>query len=228
VRSTDAGPEPACLAADAGAINRLASQSPVGSGSLSDLSLTIAIVDESRSRAAIIEDGLREAGYTRIVHIDEMANLLARLYAADPDVVVIDLENPSRDVLEQLFQVSKLVKRPVAMFVDQSDTGMITKAIDAGVSAYVVDGLKKERVKSILDMCVARFNAYARLQAELDQAKSALEERKVVERAKGLLMKHKGISEEEAYALLRRRAMNEKKKIAEIAQAVVTGLEILG
>lgn len=195
---------------------------------LSDLSLTIAIVDESRSRAAIIEDGLREAGYTKIVHIDEMTNLLARLYATDPDVVVIDLENPSRDVLEQLFQVSKLVKRPVAMFVDQSDTGMITKAIDAGVSAYVVDGLKKERVKSILDMCVARFQAYARLQNELDQAKSALEERKVVERAKGLLMKHKGITEEEAYALLRRRAMNEKKKIAEIAQAVVTGLEILG
>lgn len=195
---------------------------------LSDLSLTIAIVDESRSRAAIIEDGLREAGYTRIVHIEEMTNLLARLYATDPDVVVIDLENPSRDVLEQLFQVSKLVKRPVAMFVDQSDTGMITKAIDAGVSAYVVDGLKKERVKSILDMCVARFQAYARLQNELDQAKSALEERKVVERAKGLLMKHKGIAEEEAYVLLRRRAMNEKKKIAEIAQAVVTGLEILG
>ncbi|MBL8570895.1 MAG: ANTAR domain-containing protein [Phreatobacter sp.] len=195
---------------------------------MSDLSLTIAIVDESRSRAAIIEDGLREAGYTRIVHIEEMTNLLARLYATDPDVVVIDLENPSRDVLEQLFQVSKLVKRPVAMFVDQSDTGMITKAIDAGVSAYVVDGLKKERVKSILDMCVARFQAYARLQNELDQAKSALEERKVVERAKGLLMKHKGIAEEEAYVLLRRRAMNEKKKIAEIAQAVVTGLEILG
>jgi response regulator NasT len=195
---------------------------------LSDLSLTIAIVDESRSRAAIIEEGLRDAGYARIVHIDEMTNLLARLYATDPDVVVIDLENPSRDVLEQLFQVSRLVKRPVAMFVDQSDTGMINKAIEAGVSAYVVDGLKKERVKSILDMCVARFHAYARLQNELDQAKSALEERKVVERAKGLLMRHKGISEDEAYALLRRRAMNEKKKLGEIAQAVVTGLEMLG
>lgn len=157
-----------------------------------------------------------------------MTNLLARLYAADPDVVVIDLENPSRDVLEQLFQVSRLVKRPVAMFVDQSDTGMINKAIEAGVSAYVVDGLKKERVKSILDMCIARYAAFARLRDELDQAKSALEERKVVERAKGLLMKHKQISEEEAYALLRRRAMNEKKKIGEIAQAVITGLEMLG
>ncbi|MGL4290031.1 MAG: ANTAR domain-containing response regulator [Phreatobacter sp.] len=195
---------------------------------MTDLSLTIAIVDESRSRAAIIEDGLREAGYVHIVHIDEMTNLLARLYQVDPDVVVIDLENPSRDVLEQLFQVSKLVKRPVAMFVDQSDTGMIVKAIEAGVSAYVVDGMKKERVKAILDMCIARFHAYARLQNELDQAKSALEERKIVERAKGLLMKHKGISEEEAYSQLRKRAMNEKKKIAEIAAAVVTGLEMLG
>lgn len=195
---------------------------------LSDTGLTIAIVDESRSRAAIIEDGLRDAGYARIVHIGEMTNLLARLYAADPDVVVIDLENPSRDVLEQLFQVSRLVKRPVAMFVDQSDTGMINKAIEAGVSAYVVDGLKKERVKSILDMCIARYRAFARLQDELDQAKSALEERKLVERAKGLLMKHKSITEEEAYALLRRQAMNQKKKIGEIAQAVITGLEILG
>lgn len=156
-----------------------------------------------------------------------MTNLLARLYAADPDVVVIDLENPSRDVLEQLFQVSRLVKRPVAMFVDQSDTGMINKAIEAGVSAYVVDGLKKERVKSILDMCIARYRAFARLQEELDQAKSALEERKLVERAKGLLMQHKNITEAEAYALLRRQAMNQKKKIGEIAQAVITGLEIL-
>jgi response regulator NasT len=213
-----------------GAINgwKTTPESTVAEPVLSDLSLTIAIVDESRSRAAIIEEGLREAGYTKIVTIGEMTNLLARLYAADPDVVVIDLENPSRDVLEQLFQVSKLVKRPVAMFVDQSDTRMINQAIEAGVSAYVVDGLKKERVKSILDMCIARFHAYARLQNELDQAKSALEERKIVERAKGLLMKHKGISEEEAYALLRRRAMNEKKKIGEIAQAVVTGLEMLG
>lgn len=199
-----------------------------GRPALIDAALTIAIVDESRSRAAIIEEGLREAGYRRIVHIDEMTNLLARLYATDPDVVVIDLENPSRDVLEQLFQVSKLVKRPVAMFVDQSDTRMINAAIEAGVSAYVVDGLKKERVRGILDMCIARFRAYARLQDELDHAKSQLEERKMVERAKGLLMKHKGISEEEAYALMRKRAMNEKKKIGEIASAVVTGLEMLG
>jgi two-component system, response regulator / RNA-binding antiterminator len=199
-----------------------------GRPALIDAALTIAIVDESRSRAAIIEEGLREAGYRRIVHIDEMTNLLARLYATDPDVVVIDLENPSRDVLEQLFQVSKLVRRPVAMFVDQSDTRMINAAIEAGVSAYVVDGLKKERVRGILDMCIARFRAYARLQDELDHAKSQLEERKIVERAKGLLMKHKGISEDEAYALMRKRAMNEKKKIGEIASAVVTGLEMLG
>src|SRR6266581_5380266 len=120
----------------------------------------IVIVDESPIRAAILEEGLREAGFTGVVHISEMQNLLARVYAVDPDVILIDLENPSRDVLEQMFQVSRVVKRPVAMFVDQSDSASIRAAVDAGVSAYVVDGLKKERVKHILDMCISRFNAF--------------------------------------------------------------------
>ena len=129
-----------------------------------DASLKIVIVDESPVRAAILEDGLREAGYIHVVRIEETANLLARIYAIDPDVILIDLENPSRDVLEQMFQVSRVVKRPVAMFVDQSDTASIQASVDAGVSAYIVDGLKKERIKSILDLCISRFNAFSRLQ----------------------------------------------------------------
>ncbi len=189
--------------------------------------LKIVIVDESPIRAAIIEEGLREAGFSQVVHIAETANLLARVYAVDPDVILIDLENPSRDVLEQMFQVSRVVKRPVAMFVDQSDSASIRAAVDAGVSAYVVDGLKKERVKHILDMCISRFNAYTRLQNELDRAKSALAERKVIDRAKGILMKARNITEEEAYALMRRTAMNENKKIVDIAQSVVTAADLL-
>ena len=98
-----------------------------------------------------------------------MQSLLARIYAIDPDVILIDLENPSRDVLEQMFQVSRAVRRPIAMFVDQSDTASIQASVDAGVSAYIVDGLKKERIKPILDLCVSRFNAFARLQDELDR-----------------------------------------------------------
>ena len=189
--------------------------------------LKIVIVDENPIRAAILEDGLREAGFVQVMRLDETANLLARIYAIDPDVILIDLENPSRDVLEQMFQVSRIVKRPIAMFVDQSDTASIQASVDAGVSAYIVDGLKKERVKNILDLCISRFNAFSRLQDELDRTKTALEERKVIDRAKGILMKAKNLTEEEAYTLLRRTAMNEKKKIAEIAQSVVTAAEML-
>jgi two-component system, response regulator / RNA-binding antiterminator len=191
-----------------------------------DASLTIVIVDDSPVRAAILEEGLRESGYVNVVRIEGTSKLLARIYAIDPDVILIDLENPSRDVLEQMFQVSRVVKRPVAMFVDQADSASIQASVDAGVSAYIVDGLKKERIKSILDLCISRFNAFSRLQSELEQTKSALEERKVIDRAKGILMKAKNLSEEQAYALLRKTAMNENRKIAEVAQSVVTAAEL--
>jgi response regulator NasT len=195
-------------------------------GGQRDSTLKIAIVDESPIRAAILEDGLREAGFTQVERITETRNLLARIYAIDPEVILIGLESPSRDMLEQMFQMSRAVKRPVAMFVDQSDAAAIQAAVDAGVSAYVVGGLRKDRVTTILDLCISRFNAFARLQTELDHAKSALEERKVIDRAKGVLMKAKQLSEGEAYALLRKTAMNENKKIAEIAQSVLTAAEL--
>ena len=186
----------------------------------------IVIVDESPIRAAILEEGLREAGFTGVVHISEMQSLLARIYALDPDVILIDLENPSRDVLEQMFQVSRAVRRPIAMFADQSDAASIQASVDAGVSAYIVDGLKKERIKPILDLCISRFNAFSKLQDELERAKSALEDRKVIDRAKGILMKAKNLTEEQAYGLMRKTAMNENKKISEVAQSVITAAEL--
>ena len=191
-----------------------------------DQSPKIVIVDESPIRAAILEEGLREAGFTGVVHISEMQSLLARIYALDPDVILIDLENPSRDVLEQMFQVSRAVRRPVAMFVDQSDAASIEAAVDAGVSAYIVGGLRKERVQNILDLCISRFNAFARLQDELERTRTALDERKAIDRAKGILMKAKSLTEETAYAMLRKTAMNENKKIAEVAQSVITAAEL--
>jgi response regulator NasT len=187
----------------------------------------IVIVDESPIRAAILEEGLREAGFRDVERISETHNLLKRVYASDPDIILIDLENPSRDELEQMFQVSRAVRRPVAMFVDQADAASIQASVDAGVSAYIVDGLKKERIKSIVDLCVSRFNAFAKLQRELSRAKSDLEERKTIDRAKGILMKAKHLSEEEAYRLLRKVAMRESKKVAEIAQSVITASELL-
>src|SRR6202042_1431367 len=192
-----------------------------------DQSPKIVIVDESPIRAAILEECLGKAGFTGVVHISEMQSLLARIYALDPDVILIDLENPSRDVLAQMFQVSRVVKRPIAMFVDQSDAAAIEAAVDAGVSAYIVDGLKKERIKGILDLCISRFNAFARLTNELERAQNALSERKVIDRAKGILMKVKNVSEADAYAMLRKTAMNGNKKIAEVAQSVVTAAELL-
>src|SRR5918993_4831748 len=196
-------------------------------------SLRILIIDENAVRAAILEEGLRlanagdEAGAPEIHHIRDMANLLARIAAVDPDVIIIDLENPSRDTLEQMFQVSRLARRPIAMFVDKSDSATVQAAIDAGVSAYVVDGLRKERVRSILDVTISRFHAFDRLQSELHVAKSALEERKVIEQAKAILMRQRGCSEDEAYVLLRRTAMNQNRKIAELARALVAAAALL-
>ena len=192
-----------------------------------DASLKIAIVDENPVRAAILEEGLRVAGHCNVSHIGERTDLLARIVALNPDVILVDLGNPGHDVLEQMFQISRVVRRPVAMFVDHSDATSIQAAVDAGVSAYVVDGLKKERIKHILDLSISRFRAFTRLQDELDRTKTALEERKVIDRAKGILMRAKNLSEEDAYGVLRKTAMNENRKLADIAQSVVMTADLL-
>ena len=189
--------------------------------------MKIVIVDESPVRSAILEEGLRLAGFSEIERIGEMHNLLRRIYEIDPEVILIDLENPSRDTLEQMFQMSRAIRRPIAMFVDQSDAASIQASVEAGVSAYIVDGLKKERIKSILDLCISRFNAFSKLQDDLAQAKSDLEARKEVDRAKGLLMQAKNVSEDEAYKMLRAAAMRENKKIVDIARAVISAAELL-
>ena len=192
-----------------------------------ELNLRILIVDQNVMRASILEDGLREAGYRNVAVVRDMQNLMRRILDIDPDVVFIDLENPNRDVLEHMFQVSRSVQRPIAMFVDRSDTDMIAAAVDAGVGAYVVDGLRKERIKSVLDTAVSRFNSFNKLREELDRAKAALDERKLVERAKGILMKERGLSEDAAYSLLRKTAMNENRRIGEVAQSLVMATRML-
>lgn len=190
--------------------------------------LRILVIDENRIRAAIIEAGLREAGHSEVTLVEDVTGIAARIAALQPDVIVIDIENPNRDMLENMFQLSRAVRRPIAMFVDRSDTASIEAAVDAGVSAYVVDGLKKERVKPILDMAISRFNAFSRMERELEEARTELESRKTVERAKGILMKSRGLSEQEAYALLRKTAMNQNRKIGDVAQSLVTAAGLLG
>ena len=190
--------------------------------------MRIAVIDESASRASVIEEGLAQLGESEIFVLTDRLGLLAQIERIEPDVVLIDLGNPSRDVLEEYFAVSRAVARPIAMFVDQSDDEMIGASIDAGVSVYVVDGLASNRIRPVLDLAVRRFNAFARLQADLADARGKLAERETIDRAKRILMDGKGITEPEAYAELRRKAMSSSRRIAEIAEAVVTAHDLLG
>lgn len=189
---------------------------------------SVLVVDENAVRAAIIEAGLREAGHEQVTVVLDVNGIAARISALEPDVIVISLENPNRDMLESVFQLSRAVKRPIAMFVDRSDQDSMEAAINAGVSAYVVDGLKRERVKTILDMAISRFNAYSRLERELEDARSALHARGTVEKAKSVLMRTRGMSEDAAYALLRRTAMNQNRKIGEVAESLLLAADMLG
>ena len=190
--------------------------------------MRIAVIDTSTSRAVIIAEGLREAGLTDVALIDPKSPLLSQLEHARPEVVLVNLENPSRDLLEDYFAMSRALARPIAMFVDQSDSEATMAAVDAGVSAYIVDGLTKKRIKPVLDLAVRRFQAFARLEDELREAKSALAERAVIDKAKAILIKRRGLDEPAAYSLLRNHAMQSNRRIAEIAQAIVTSDELMG
>lgn len=190
--------------------------------------LRIVIIDDSGARATVLEEGLREAGYDDIHVVPPRGAFVARLERLAPDVVLMDLGNPSRDTLEEMLVISRALAKPIAMFVDQSDDSMIGAAIDAGISAYVVDGLRKERVKPILDLAIRRFNAFARMQSELDDARTQLAERKTIDRAKAIIMAQRGLSEPDAYALLRTSAMNQGKKMVEVAAALITASDLLG
>jgi response regulator NasT len=188
----------------------------------------IVIIDDSGLRATVLEEGLREAGYDDIHVVPPHGAFVVRIERLAPDVVLMDLGSPSRDALEEMLTVSRALARPIAMFVDRSDEAMIGAAIDAGVSAYVVDGLRKERVKPVLDLAIRRFNAFARMQNERDEARTALAERKVVDRAKAILMRTRAMAEPDAYALLRSAAMNQGRRIAEVAEALITASSLLG
>jgi len=190
--------------------------------------MRIAIVDESTSRASVIEEGLAQLPDSELFVLTDRHGLPAKIEEIAPDVVLIDLGNPSRDVLEEYFAVSRVVSRPIAMFVDESDEEAIGASIDAGVSVYVVDGLAAGRIRSVLDLAVRRFHAFARLQTDLAEARGKLAERDTIDSAKRILMKSKGLTEPEAYAELRRKAMSSSRRIADIAEAVVTAHDLLG
>lgn len=189
--------------------------------------LNIVIVEHDKERALSIVDSLRETGPHKIHVLAEESGLSRSVAQLKPDVVLIDVANPSRDSIEQLAVASSPLERPVALFVDRSDAQMTKTAIEAGVSAYVVDGLQMDRIRPVMDAAIARFQMFQRVRTELETTKRALEERKIIDRAKGLLMKVRGISEEEAYTLLRKSAMDQGKRVADVSSALVTTADLL-
>lgn len=190
-------------------------------------SLRILLVDEIRDRAAAVEEALRRAGHRVAARLDNADDLLAAIESAEPDVVILDLNSPDRDTIESLREATQERPRPIVMFVDRSDETMIVEAIKAGVTAYVVDGLNPQRVKPVLDVAVARFQQFQALTGELQRAKASLVERKAIERAKGILMQQKGMNEEDAYNSLRRLAMDQGKRIADVAENLITAAKLL-
>jgi response regulator NasT len=190
--------------------------------------MRVLVVDESAERAEILREGLRRAGHEVTASLTSAVALLKMIEELAPEVIVIDTESPSRDVLEHLVVMSQHTPRPVVMFATDRAPETIREAVRAGVSAYVVDGLDPARVKTIVDVAVARFEDFQDLRAQLAQANLKLSERKLVERAKGLLMKTRGLEEDAAYGLLRKFAMDRKLKIAEVAQQLVDAAELLG
>jgi len=192
------------------------------------LALRVLVIDRDLERAALVRQALAEADAELQVEVATgSGDLIVLLRAAQPDVVIIDLDLPDRDTIEQLRVATREMPRPIVMFVDQSEESVMRAAISAGVSAYIVDGLQPKRVKPILDVAVARFQAFEGLRRELEVARTSLADRKLIDRAKGIIMTMRGLSEEEAYAMLRNKAMKEQKKLSEIARSIITAAELL-
>lgn len=184
--------------------------------------LSVLLIDDNPTRAEIVQAGLRDAGYVLLERLDGTYDLSARVGALKPDIIVVSIDSPSRDAIEDLRRTTERQPRPIALFADRSDPATIAAAMAAGVSAYVVKGLAKDRVQPVVDVAVAHFNRYHAMREELDRARLSLVERKTVDRAKGLLMEQKSIGEDAAYKLLRKLAMEQNKRIGEVAQDILT------
>jgi response regulator NasT len=190
--------------------------------------LKVLLVDDSPERADILRSALELAGYAVAAALESPLELLRAVDAHQPDIIIIDTDSPSRDVLEHVVMVSRDQPRPIVMFSNDGASDSIRKAVRAGVSAYIVDGLDAGRVKGIVEVAVARFEEYQKLVAELAEANLKLSERKLVERAKGILMKSRGMSEDEAYTAMRSMAMSRKKRLGEVARMVIDMAHIIG
>ena len=191
-------------------------------GSMAKPALRIFLLDDNSDRAAAVSAGLIDAGCVIVGLAASSADLVQQVRQSSADVVVCDLDNPSRDTIESMQALNRDEPRPVVMFVDRSDPQSIAAAMNAGVAAYVIEGMVPSRVKAVIDVAIARFQAHQALKAELHEVRSALAERKLVERAKGILMQSRRLSEEQAFSTLRRLAMDQGKRLSDVAESVIT------
>ena len=189
--------------------------------------LRVMLIDRRQERSSDLAEGLQSCGYDVVLRPGVCADLASEVAALRPDVIIIDLESPDRDVLEDMRRLGEGQPRPIVMFVDESDGESIRTAVRAGVAAYVVKGASPERVRSVLEVAIARFEEHQALRRELSLARSTLEQRKVIERAKGVVMDRRGFSEQQAYAAMRRMAMEQNMKIYDVARRILDMKDLL-
>ncbi|OYO29788.1 ANTAR domain-containing response regulator [Janthinobacterium sp. PC23-8] len=192
-------------------------------GAHTDLALAAQV-----QRGNALRIGLLEAGYDIIASLPADLYLPERIAQLQPDLIIIDAESDARDVLEHIVIATRDERRPIVLFTEDGATASIDAAMEAGVSAYIVAGLQSERIAPVLNVALSRFRQDEKLRSELIDTRHKLQERKVIERAKGLLMSHHGLTEEQAYQRLRTMAMNKKLKLAEIAQRILDVEDLLG
>lgn len=190
--------------------------------------LRIMLVDQGPERAEILRSTLEQADCEVVAQVSSTIDLSALVEACQPDLIIIDTDSPERDTLEHICTVSRDQPRPIVMFTHDDDSETIRAAIRAGVSAYVVGGLKSDRIKPIMDAAIARFEEFQAMRCNLEKAEGQLADRKIIDRAKGVLMKQRGWSEDEAYQALRKMAMNRGVKLGEAARQVLAVSELLG
>lgn len=185
-----------------------------------------------RSRSLRI--GLLESGFNLVASLPADVFLAERLAQLQPDMVIVDAESDARDALEHVVMATREAPRPIVMFTNDSDTSHVREAVAAGVTAYVVAGLAPERIRPILDVAMVRFQheqalhqALAETRSELDELSAELKDRKLIDRAKGLLMQRQGLNEADAYAKLRKTAMDKGLKLAEVAQRMLDVADLL-
>lgn len=195
---------------------------------MSQEKIRIMLVDELPARLAVLETTLTALGYLVVGKVTPLDNIQAEVENTQPDVIIADLDSPGRDTLESMQAITRKRPRPIVMFTNDGDSNTIALAVKSGVTAYIVDGMTPDRIKPILDVAIMRFAEYQQLRNELELTRLQLSDRKQIDKAKGLLMKKKGLDEEHAYQMLRKMAMDRNMKIAELARSIIAAAELLG